>query len=589
MADNALIEQSKTFFSRLSNLQRIIIGVVVGGILLALIILISTRKTTEYGVLYNNLESRDASQIVESLKQKKIDYKLGDNGTTVLIDKEQLHDTRIVLAGEGLPAESSVGYELFDKTNLGMSEFVQKLNYRRALEGELARTISTLEEVVKVRVHIVVPEKTLFKKDEKQPTASITLHLKTGRSLSKISIEGIQNLVASSVEGLSTDRVTVVDGRGKILSEPPLDNTSIVGLTSTQHDIQRKVEQHYADKVQSLLDGVLGTDNAKVRVNADIDFTQVEKTITGFDPEGQVIRSQQSINEVSESHDSLSYPAVNQAKNSTNLIQNYEITKSVEHIIHSTGNIKRLTVSALINGTTRILDEEGIKSLQYTPRSQEELEQLTLAVKNSVGYDPTRNDQISVLNVPFDNSILEQELLDNQPVAWNKDPEFLKLIGLIIAIFITILIMFSMLQSKYVKERLRYALGLPDPKSLAAPVVEEEDEEEEEVEEQIEDLSIVEDDMLLLPADLPEQLLLEGEVEDEDMSEMDEGIDDQGSLAERARMAIEEVDAPDLSEEAMMKLEIKDKVQTFMDDRTEEAIRLVRLFLAQDLDERNLR
>lgn len=591
MAEIAVIEQAKTFFGRLSAIQKIIIGIVVGAVILGLILLISSRKSTEFGVLYNNLEPQDAAQIIESLKSKQMEYELADNGTTVLVDKTKLYDTRITLAGEGLPAESSVGYELFDKTNLGMSEFVQKLNYRRAMEGELARTISSLDEVKKVRVHIVVPEKTLFKKDEKQPTASITLHLKTGRSLSKISIEGIQNLVASSVEGLSIDRVTIVDGRGKVLSEPPLDNSTVVGLTSTQHDIQRRVEQHYAEKVQSLLDGVLGTDNAKVRVNAEVDFTQVEKTITDFDPERQVIRSEQNIQEVSESQDSLSYPAVNQAKNSSNVIQNYEITKSVAHIIEGTGNVKRLTVSALINGTTKInSNEEGVRSLQYIPRSKEEIEQLTLAVKNSVGYDPSRNDQISVLNVPFDNSLLEQEIQEQQPVVWYKDNDNIKLIGLVIAMIITILLMFTLLQSRYVKDRLRLAMGLPNPKLLAAEKIEiEEEEEEEEADEELDELSLDEDDLLLLPADLPEQLLLEGEItSDEEMVE-DESDEDQVSLAERARAALEDTEVKELTEEDLMKLEIKDKVQSFIEDQTDDAIKLVRILLAQDLDAANIK
>lgn len=586
MAENAVIDQTKNFLSRFSRLQIIIMLSVVGIVFIGLLLLVFTKDDTEFGVLYNNLEASDAAQIVESLKGKQIDYQLQDNGSTIMVDKNVLHDTRISLAGEGLPAESSVGYELFDKTNLGMSEFVQKMNYRRALEGELARTISTLDEVKKVRVHIVIPEKTLFKKDEKQPTASITLHLKTGRSLNKISIEGIQNLVASSVEGLSLDRVTILDGRGKVLSEAPLDNNSVVGLTSTQHDIQRKVEQHYAEKVQSLLDGVLGADNAKVRVNAEVDFTQVEKTITDFDPERQVIRSEQNIQEVSESQDSLSYPAVNQAKNSSNVIQNYEITKSVAHIIEGTGNVKRITVSALINGTTKINEKDGVKSLQYLPRSKEELEQLTLAVKNSVGYDPSRNDQISVLNVPFDNSILEEEIRESQPVVWYKDKENIKLIGLVAAMLVTIIIMWSLLQSKYVKDRFRLALGLPNPKMLA-PVAIEEEEEEEETDEQLDDLSLDEDDIMLLPAELPEQLLLESDLDEDALMESD-GVDEEDSvsLAERARMALEDVDTPDMSEETLMKLEIKDKVQTFMEDQTEDAIKLVRILLAQDPEDR---
>lgn len=581
MAENTFIEQVRTFYKRLSLLQKLVIGVVLIGLIVGIVLIVSSSKPVEMGVLYSNLEPADASKIVESLKAKGMKYELADNGSTILVEKSKLYDTRIQLAGEGLPSESIVGYELFDKTNLGMSEFVQKLNYRRALEGELARTIATMDEVKKVRVHLVIPEKTLFKKDEKPPSASVIIHLKSGRSLSKISIEGIQNLVASSVEGLTTDRVTVVDGRGKILSEPPLDNSTVVGLTQTQHDIQRRVEQHYAEKVQSLLDGVLGVDNAKVRVNAEIDFTQVEKTITDFDPDRQVIRSEQNIQEVSQSTDSLSYPTVSQAKNSSNVIQNYEISKTVSHIIESTGNIKRLTVSAIINGVTKVVETDGVKKIQYTPRTQEEIEQLTLAIKNAVGYDPTRNDQISVLNVPFDTSLLEQELEEQQPVVWYKDKEIIKLIALIAAILITVFLMFALIQSRYVKERLRIALGLPNPKLLAKEKVEVE-EEEEEPEEKLEDLSLDEEDLLLLPAELPEQVLLEGETKEEEPPIEEE--EDMAALESMAKAALEEVEPKEMTEEDLLKLEIKEKVETFLDEQTEQAVKLIKIFLQQDLE-----
>ncbi|MEJ5244438.1 MAG: flagellar basal-body MS-ring/collar protein FliF [Bacteroidota bacterium] len=580
MAENTFTEQVKTFYKRLSLVQKLIIGGVVAGLILGIVLLLSSSKPVEMGVLYSNLEPSDAAKIVESLKAKGVQYKLEDNGNTILVDKSQLYDTRIQLAGEGLPSESIVGYELFDKTNLGMSEFVQKLNYRRALEGELARTIGTMDEIKKVRVHLVIPEKTLFKKDEKPPSASVIIHLKSGRSLSKISIEGIQNLVASSVEGLTIDKVTVVDGRGKILSEPPLDNSTVTGLTQTQHDIQRQVEQHYAEKVQSLLDGVLGTENSKVRVNAEIDFTQVEKTITDFDPERQVIRSEQNIQEVSESTDSLSYPTVSQAKNASNVIQNYEISKTVSHIVEGTGNIKRLTVSAIINGVTKVVDENGVKKIEYTPRKQEEIDQLTLAIKNAVGYDPTRNDQISVLNVPFDTSLLEQEIEEQQPVVWYKDKEIIKLIALIAAILITIMLMFALIQSKFVKDRLRIALGLPNPKLLVKEEVS--IEEEEEPEEQLEDLKLDEEDLLLLPAELPEQVLLEGEIREEEPQEIEEETDMQ-ELEALAKSALD-VEPQEMTEEDMLKLEIKEKVESFLDEQTENAVKLIKILLQQDIE-----
>lgn len=581
MAEIALLEQGKGFFKQLPAWQKIVIGAVLAALVVGMVFILSSSKKTEYGVLYSGLEAQDASKIVESLKTKGTEYKLEENGGTILVDKEKLYDTRISLAGEGLPEQSTVGYELFDKTNLGMSEFVQKLNYKRSLEGELARTISSLDEVKKVRVHIVLPEKTLFKKDEKVPTASVTLHLKSGRSISKISVEGIQNLVSSSVEGMTIEKVIVVDSRGKVLSESALDENTVAGLTASQHDQQRKVEQYLAQQIQTMLDGVLGSDNSKVRVNADIDFTQIEKTVTDFDPERQVVRSEQNILEKSSNSDSLSYPAVNQSKDQSNVIQNYEISKSVSHIVEGVGGVKRLSVSTLVNGTVKVVDKEGKKILQYIPRSKEEMEQLTIAVKNAVGYDPSRNDQISVLNVPFDTSLEEQELETLQPVEWWKDKENQKLILLVFAMLVTIFIMYRLLVSKQVKDRLRIAMSLPV--TVGLPDVEDE-EDEEEAEEELEEFSFDEDDLLLLPADLPEQLLLEGEkIDMEDEQFEDQSGDGDEDLSARVKAALGDTQMPEMTEETLMKLEIKDKVESFMDDQTEDAIKLIRIFISQDL------
>ncbi len=580
----ALLEQAKTFSKRLSTLQKVLIISAVVGVLaiLGVILLTGGKSNADMAVLFKELTPEDASKITANLKEKGIEYELADGGSTILIPKENVYETRIELAGEGLPNSGIVGYEIFDKTNLGMSEFVQKMNYQRALEGELARTINALDEVKSSRVHITIPEKALFKEDQKQPTANVSLHLKSNKNISNSAVVGIQNLVASSIEGLTPENVTVLDGKGRVISADPLDKASLAGLTAAQHQQQIEVEQYLSQKVQSMLDNVLGVDNSSVKVTSELNFTQIEKTITDYDPDKQVARSEQQITEKSQSTDSLSYPTVSMAKDQANLITNYEIPQTIEKIVNEVGNIKRLTVSVLVNGENKIIEKDGVKSLQYIPKTKEEIEQLTLAVKNAVGYDPGRNDQVSVINVPFDDTYYQDLIKESIPKPWHEQPENQKLIILVAIILLSIFFMFRLLQSKFVKERIRIALSLPKTVALDKAVVEEE--EEEEPEEDLVDLGFDNEDMLLLPADIPEQLMLESTPSDQDeqFALSQEADFDSASLAAKARAELDSADTPDFSEDQLLKIEMKNKIQGFIDTETEEAVKLVRIFLTQD-------
>lgn len=581
----SITEQLQNFSKRLSILQKVLIAGAVFIIMGVLGIILFTGKPTNsnYAVLFKEISAEDAGKVVANLKEKGIEYSLADGGSTILVPKDLVYETRINLASEGLPGNSIVGFEIFDQTNLGMSEFVQKSNYRRALEGELSRTINALEEVKSSRVHIVVPEKTLFKEDQKEPTASISLQLKPNKNLSSAAIAGIQSLVASSVEGLSTEKVTIVDQKGRIISADPIDKNSIAGLTAAQHKQQIEIEQYLSNKVQSMLDNVLGVDNSSVKITTELNFTQIEKTITDYDPDRQVIRSEQQITEKSQSTDSLSYPAVSMAKDQGNLITNYEISQSVEKIVNEVGNIKRLTVSVLVNGTNKIVEKDGKQVIEYTPRTPEELEQLNLAVKNAVGYDPNRNDQVSVINVPFDNSYYEDLIKENQPVPWLQVPENQKLLILLAIILLSVFFMFRLLQSKYIKDRIRIALSLPKSVPLDKQAIQEE-EEEEEPEEELTDLGIDQDELLLLPAELPEQLMLESMPSEEDQYALASETElDQEALAAKARAELEKSETQDLSEEQMLKIEMKNKIQNYIDEQTEDAVRLVKVLLTQDM------
>ncbi|MFN3780990.1 MAG: flagellar M-ring protein FliF C-terminal domain-containing protein, partial [Candidatus Kapaibacteriota bacterium] len=413
-----------------------------------------------------------------------------------------------------------------------------------------------------------IPERALFESEQKQPTASVTLQLASDNSLSKLNIRGIQNLVASSVEGLSANNVTVVDHRGRILSETELDPNSLLGKTQSQHEQQIRVEQYLTDKVQSLLDGVLGPGNSEVRVSAELDFTQIEKTITDFNPEKQVVRSEQAITQNSKTVDSLQYPAPNKTVEQSNTITNYEIPQTVERIVNGVGTIKRITVGALVNGTYKVVEQDGKKQIEYLPRSEEELKKLEEIVKNAVGFDPNRNDQISLVNVPFDTQVPEPEVLA-EPTPWYLRPDFLRLWGLLAAILIAVILISLLFYSRHVKEIARVAMALPEPRKML-------EEEKEDIERELEGLRTSEDQLLFLPTEMPEQLLLTEETQGVSIPE--EALD----LSIIKKPSVKLAETPALTEETLMKREIRDRIKEYIETNPTDAAKLVRMYLAQE-------
>lgn len=364
----------------------------------------STVFKTDYQVLCKNLESAEAGEIVDYLAEHKIPYRISEGGTAILIASKDIQQTRLELATAGLPKTGIVGYEIFDKTNLGMTDFLQKVNYRRALEGELSKTISHLEEIKAARVHLVIPEPRLFKEDKENPTASIVLYLNQRKPLSERQIEGIMYLVASSVEGLTTDNISVLDSSGKLLSGSQ-GHDKLAALSSSQLEMQKNVEVYLEDKAQSMLDKVLGNSRSIVRVTAALNFAQAEKTVESYDPDNIAVRSEE-INEEkgSETNTDNAPDKKSETSNSKkNTIRNYEVNKSIEHLVNQVGNLTRLHVSVSIDGTYEMVKgPNGKMERQYVPRSQEELDKLIALVKGAVGYSEERNDVLEVANIPFE-------------------------------------------------------------------------------------------------------------------------------------------------------------------------------------------
>jgi flagellar M-ring protein FliF len=364
------------------------------------------------------------------------------------------------LAREGLPQSHGVGYEIFDKPNIAMSDFVQKLNARRALEGELERTIMALTEVDKARVHIVDPKPSVFLEEEKQTKASVVLKPRIGKQLAPEQVQGITFLVSSSVEGLETKNISIVSASGELLSSAyKEDETALISSRNLQ--LQRKVENYLERKAGGLLEGVLGSENARIRVVADLDFDEVNRTLEKYDPEGKVVRSE----EIS-SKETTNAPTGDHEEEHS--ITNYEINKTMEHVVKEVGNINRLSVSVVVDG--RYEKTQGGEK-EYAPRSPEEMQKLSDMVKNAVGYSLERGDDFNITNIKFDRMHFEEQRV---ALARQQRQEFIMMLvkyGLILILGIMVLLLV-----RYVANTMKEAMNPPVPE---VPQLQREEEVEE--------------------------------------------------------------------------------------------------------------
>ncbi len=379
-------------------------------------------------VLFTGLSVEDAGEMAHRLKEKKIPYQLAHNGTTLLVPGEQVYDLRLSLAAEGLPRGGGVGFEVFDRNNIGVTDFVQRLNYQRALQGELSRTIKQMKEIDQVRVHIATPRESLFMEEQKKPTASVFVKTRAGMTLNASQVEGIVHLVASAVEGLEPGNISVVDMSGKVLSKR-VSPHPIHQLTTTQLEYQQSLEEGLRKKVQTMLEEVLGPGKAIARISTEIDFQQVVVTEEKFDP-NTVLRSEQKNVEKPSSEPKSSgsrQEGVSESKSPPqvaspqpwamglierqNEIRNYEISKVNKQVRSPVGSVKKISAAVIIDGLYKEeADAKGVKEKKYTPRSQEEMKHLENIVKKAIGFSEERGDQVEVINLPFYWSTADEDV-----------------------------------------------------------------------------------------------------------------------------------------------------------------------------------
>ena len=420
----ALFTQLATIYNKLTNQQKMIIAAAVVGIVAFLIFLVvytNNAKTNDgYGVLFESLSSSDAAKVIEELEKKGIPYKVGQNNT-IKVPKDVVYKERIAIAAQGIPKDKGVGFELFDKQEFGATKFDQNVKYQRALEGELSRTISALDPIESASVSLAIPKESLFISKQIDPTASVMIKLKEGRTLSPKQIRGIKNLVAAAVPRLKSENVMLIDSDGETLGDND-EESRMSELTLTQQRFKNKEEKKLQRKIVDVIAPFVGgKDKVVAQVNIDYDFSIKNITSEKYDPEN-VVRSEQTLEEKKEGFTPKEVGGVPGTVSNIGPVQglkenrtkekyekttgttNYEVGKTVSVIKGEFAKIKRITAAVLVDGKYKEkLDKDGNPTgeMEYEPLSQSDLNALQSLVSRAIGVDPARGDEVSVQNLQF--------------------------------------------------------------------------------------------------------------------------------------------------------------------------------------------
>jgi flagellar M-ring protein FliF len=404
-------------------------------------------------LLYSNLDLKEAGSITQALDQAGIKYEVKGDGSTILVERDKVASSRLMLSGKGLPTSGSVGYEIFDNAPaLGQTDFVQNLNRQRALEGELSRTIRSLQGVSSARVHLVLPRRQLFDDEAEQPSASVVIGV-GGREPNAEEVRAIRNLVAGATPNLKPERVTVVDDRGKMLAG---GDNGADSPDQTAADQRASTEERLRKTVKDLVEGVVGPGKARVTVSADLDLSKVTLQEDKYDPDGQVVRSTQTVEENSkDTKADASTPATStqnipggqtsppnqsgSASGRTEETTNYEITHSTRTEVQEPGQVKRLSVAVAVDGITSY--GRGGKA-SYAPRSVDEMRRIQDLVRSAVGYDQSRGDQVTVVNVRFSHDDDAEGVTAGSPLLGFDKNDMMRGAELFILLVVAALIIF---------------------------------------------------------------------------------------------------------------------------------------------------
>lgn len=426
-----------SLLAQLRSREKLPLLIAAAALIAVLVALVLWSRAPDYRVLYSNLSDRDGGAIIAALQQMNVPYKFAESGSAILVPSDQVHEARLRLASQGLPKGGLVGFELMDNQKFGISQFAEQVNYQRALEGELARTIEALSAVQAARVHLAIPKPSVFVRDQQKPSASVMLTLAPGRVLDDGQVNAIVHMVSSSVPALPARNITVIDQNGNLLSAP---SAGAIGLDASQLKYRHELEQSYTHRIEAILTPIMGPGNVRAQVTADVDFSTVEQTAETYKPNqgDQAVRSEQrsDASQVgaapvggvpgaltnqppatpvaqltpvpAQPGGALRAPAPGAASHAEaasgprsdrhDATVNYEVDRTIRHTQEATGNVRRLSVAVVVNYRPGV-DTHGKPAL--VPLTQAQLDQVRDLAKEAMGFDGTRGDSLNVVNSPF--------------------------------------------------------------------------------------------------------------------------------------------------------------------------------------------
>ena len=415
-----------------------IMGSVLMGLMIFFIFVSLRVSSTEMNLLYSDLSTIDSGAMAAKLEETQIPYEVSTDGTRIMVPDTEVGRARMLLAEAGLPNGGSLGYELFDKqTGFGTTNAVQNINAMRALEGELARTISSLEPVRSARVHLVLPQRELFARENRPASASVAIGLRPGKRMEPEQIAAIQSLVASAVPELKMEGVSIIDQNGSLLARGGEATESQAAMKA--EELRLKQEQRLIQTIEDLVGRTVGYGKVRASVTAELNYDRIQTAEELYNPEQQVARSTQTVEEAAQEQEAgeenvtmennlpgvgdnaLGAGGPTSNSNRTEETTNYEISKTVRNIVREGGEIKRLSVAVLVDGTykTQTVDEKETKV--YEPRTEDQLAQIESLVKSAIGFDEERGDTIEVVNMPFAEVDVSEDLPDNTLLGFDKN------------------------------------------------------------------------------------------------------------------------------------------------------------------------
>lgn len=453
---NNLLETLK----QLGPARLAIMGSVVLGLLLFFVYMTFRVSTPDMRLLYGDLSSMDSGAMAAKLEESKISYQISSDGTRIMVAEDEVGRARMLLAQAGLPNGGSMGYEIFDKqAGFGTTNFVQNINQVRALEGELARTISALESLRSARVHLVLPQRELFSRESKPASASVFIGVRPGARLESGQIAAIQSLVASAVSDLKADKVSIIDQHGALLASSDSDDPD--GLDVKADEKRRAYERRMISAIEDLVGRTVGAGKVRATVTADLNFDRISTNEEIYDPQSQVVRSVQNNQETSVEREPppkdvsvqnnlpgvggglIVDPKPTAENNKVEETTNYEISKTLRTTVREVGEVKKLSIAVLVDGTYTT-DDKGEKT--YKPRDQKELDKIAALVRSATGFDEKRGDSIEVTNMPFAEIDVADDILDDRLIFGFEKRDLLDVAEVMTVAIMIILVVLLILQ-----------------------------------------------------------------------------------------------------------------------------------------------